>query len=62
MHKKKTPKLWMIIFFCVIWSLLYERNKTKFEESIPDSRIVIYLIKIRINIWAKKVLGHINYN
>ena len=50
-------------YFSVLYGVYsIKKNKIKFEGITPDLQKVKYIIKIRINIWAKKILGHIIYN
>ena len=57
MKGRKRKKLRRLILGCVIWSLWYERNKTKFEMSSPEFHNFVHTLKIRVGIWAKEILG-----
>ena len=50
-------KLWGMILGCCIWSLWYERNRIKFERRSPTIHNFVVMLKIRIGIWAKEMLG-----
>ena len=55
---QKHREIWGLILGCVIWSLWYERNKIKFEMKTPNFHLFVYSLKIRIGIWAKKMLAY----
>ena len=55
---RKHRELWSLILGSVIWSLWYERNKTKFETKTPNFQLFAYSLKIRIGIWAKEMLDY----
>ncbi|XP_057528376.1 uncharacterized protein LOC130807239 [Amaranthus tricolor] len=54
---RKCRNLWGLVLGCVIWSLWYERNKIKFERRLPNLHKFDYSLKIKIGIWAKKMMG-----
>ena len=49
--------MWGLILGCVIWSLWYERKKIKFENGSPNANQFAFLLRIRIGIWAKELIG-----
>ena len=46
-------KLWISLFFVVIWSIWYERNQAVFLNKIINWENVNYLIKLRLGYWVK---------
>lgn len=54
---KNWKKLWRLILGCVIWSLWFERNKTKFKMHTPVFNHFVYSLKIRIGAWTQELLG-----
>ena len=54
----KCQKLWGLVLGCFIWSLWYEKNKTKFELGSPNIHNFVYSLKTRIGIWATELLGY----
>lgn len=55
--KKKWSKLWLLVMGCVIWSIWFERNKVKFENYDPNLQKFIFMLKVRIGVWAKELMG-----
>lgn len=47
---------------CVLWSLWYERNEIKFEQTSPDFNRFAYSLKISISVWAKELLGYSDFS
>ena len=46
-------KLWISLFFVVVWSIWYERNQAVFLNKIINWENVNYLIKLRLGYWVK---------
>lgn len=46
-------KLWISLFFVVIWSIWYERDEAVFERKKTDWENLHYLIKLRLGFWLK---------
>ena len=56
---RKCQRMWGLVLGCVIWSLWYERNKIKFENTPINMHKFVYYLKIRIGIWAKEMLDYL---
>lgn len=56
--KKKWSQLWLLVMGCIIWSIWYERNKVKFEDHEPKLQKLVFLLKVRIGVWTKELLGY----
>ena len=56
-NRRKHKDIWILILGCVMWSLWYERNQTKFERKTPNLHNFVLSLKIRIGIWAKEMMG-----
>lgn len=46
-------KLWTSLFFVVVWSMWYQRNKVVFEKEQIDWNYLHYLINLRLGFWLK---------
>lgn len=58
MRKRKWKKLWHLILGCVVWSLWFERNNSKFNLKTSDVLSFTYSLQIRISSWAQEILGY----
>ena len=60
LSNRKRIKMWNLALGCAIWSLWYERNKVKFEGGggVPDLQKFLYILKIRVGMWAKEIFGY----
>lgn len=59
---RKWKRLCKLILSCMIWSIWYERNKAKFEATTHDLHKFAYVLKIRIGIQAKEILGMVGFS
>ena len=57
-NSRKHQRIWGLILGYGKWSQWHERNKIKFNMMTPNFHRFVYSLKIRIGIWAKKMLGY----
>lgn len=51
-------KIWKMLWFGIIWSLWTHRNEIIFKDGKLDLHKVLELIKIRVWLWCKSLLGN----
>ncbi|KAK9017624.1 hypothetical protein V6N11_080100 [Hibiscus sabdariffa] len=52
-RSRTTPEVWILSFFCLIWSVWLHRNEVIFKDFKPDRRQLFDLFSLRLGWWCK---------